>query len=123
MSPVTMPASTRSMRRRNGLRSHPSIRDRRTGCFIQAPPLGPWFLVLDQDPVAGKFVPSGGGMTMPVRSPLPRSGGQPEVLLVRGDAGVQRVGPADLLKLERYLGVIPVRSVTAVAADDLERAV
>jgi hypothetical protein len=44
------------------------------------------------------------------------------MVVIRGKTRVQRVGPADPLKLERYLGEIPVRAVAAVAADDLERA-
>jgi hypothetical protein len=51
----------------------------------------------------------------------PLSGGQPEVLLIRGKARPHRVRPADPLKPGRDLGVIQVRVIAAIAADELKR--
>jgi hypothetical protein len=45
---------------------------------------------------------------------------QPEVGFVRGDAVLDRVGPADQLKPGRDLAVIPAGIITAAAADYLE---
>jgi hypothetical protein len=45
-----------------------------------------------------------------------------EVLLVGGKALSYRIGPADLLQASRDVGVIQVRIVAALAADDLEHA-
>jgi len=44
------------------------------------------------------------------------------VLLIRGKARRHRVGPSDPLKAGRDLGVVQVRVVTALAADELKRA-
>jgi hypothetical protein len=44
------------------------------------------------------------------------------MLFIGGNARGNRIGPADLLQARRELGVIQVRIVAAVAADDLERA-
>jgi hypothetical protein len=52
----------------------------------------------------------------------PLSGGQPEVLLIRGKARPHRVRPADPLKPGRDLGVIQVGVIAALAADELKRA-
>jgi hypothetical protein len=45
----------------------------------------------------------------------------PDVRYVGGNAVRDRVRPADLPKLRPDLGVIQVRMITAVAADDLKR--
>jgi hypothetical protein len=50
------------------------------------------------------------------------SGGQREVLLIRCDARPQRVRPTDPLGPGRDLGVIQVRVIAALAADELKRA-
>ena len=44
-----------------------------------------------------------------------------EVLLIGGQARGYGVGPAYLLQARQDLGVIQIRIVAAVAADDLER--
>ena len=44
------------------------------------------------------------------------------MVFIGGKARGNRMGPADLLQARRELGVIQVRIVAAVAADDLERA-
>jgi hypothetical protein len=49
------------------------------------------------------------------------SGGQPEVLFIGGKASPHRVRPADPLKPGRDLGVIQVRVIAALAADELKR--
>ena len=49
------------------------------------------------------------------------SGGQPEVILIGGEAGPHRVRPADPLKPGRDLGVIQVRVIAALAADEFKR--
>lgn len=49
------------------------------------------------------------------------SGGQPEVLLIRGKARPHRVRPADALKPARDLGVIQVRVIAALVADEFKR--
>ena len=49
------------------------------------------------------------------------SGGQREVLLIPGNARPHRVRPADPLKPGRDLGVIQVRVIATLAADELKR--
>ena len=52
----------------------------------------------------------------------PLTADQLEVFCIRGKARPHRVGPADPLKAGRDLGVVQVRVVTALAADELKRA-
>ena len=52
----------------------------------------------------------------------PLTADQPEVFCIRGKARPHRVGPGDPLKAGRDLGVVQIRVVTALAADELKRA-
>ena len=75
-----------------------------------------------------------GGSRRPSRGPQPArpdacrcaflgpSGGQPEVPVIRGQARLQRAGPAEPLKPGRDLRVIQIGMVPAVAADQLKHA-
>jgi hypothetical protein len=61
------------------------------------------------------------GLRSPLGTDGPLSGGQPEVLLIRGKARPHRVRPADALKPGRDLGVIQVRVIAAFVADEFKR--
>lgn len=55
------------------------------------------------------------------RVPRAWSGDQPKVPIIGGQGGPDRAGPAEPLEPGRDLGVIQVRMVAAVAADELEQ--
>jgi hypothetical protein len=57
-----------------------------------------------------------------LRLPQTGAGGQSEVLLIRGKARGYRVRPAYLLQARRDLGVVQIRIVAALTADELKRA-